>query len=99
MSNSSPLADAVSLITKSIAQFPKEVQVFTDVDDEGRFIEIELNPEDMGRVIGKNGRTINAIRTLVKAAAIRTGERVTVDVIEEDELDDEEEGEEEEGEA
>lgn len=92
MSSSSPLADAVSLITKSIAQHPDEVQVFTDVDEEGRFIEIELNPDDMGRVIGKSGRTINAIRTLIKAAAIRTGERVTVDVIEEDDMDDDEDG-------
>jgi predicted RNA-binding protein YlqC (UPF0109 family) len=43
-------------------------------------LELRVAPEDMGRVIGRQGRTIRAIRTVVKAASVKAGKRVTVEV-------------------
>jgi uncharacterized protein len=43
-------------------------------------LELRVAPDDMGRVIGRQGRTIRAIRTVVKAASVKAGKRVTVEV-------------------
>jgi predicted RNA-binding protein YlqC (UPF0109 family) len=43
-------------------------------------LELKVAPDDMGRVIGRQGRTIRAIRTVVKAASVKAGKRVTVEV-------------------
>jgi predicted RNA-binding protein YlqC (UPF0109 family) len=43
-------------------------------------LELRVAPDDMGRVIGRQGRTIRAIRTVVKAASVKLGKRVTVEV-------------------
>ena len=51
--------------------------------EEGIIIEIRVSPEDMGLVIGKEGRTIRSIRSLAKAKAIKDGVRVRVELVEE----------------
>jgi len=44
-------------------------------------IEVKVAPDDVGKIIGKQGRIVNALRTVVKAAAVRTGKRVTVEIL------------------
>jgi len=44
-------------------------------------LELKVAPEDMGRVIGKNGRVANAIRVLVRVVAAKNGKRVTLDIV------------------
>ena len=69
---------------EQLVKHPEEMLV-TEVEQDG-FItyKIEVSEEDMGLVIGKGGRTIRSIRSLVKAKAIKDGVRVRVDLVEED---------------
>jgi predicted RNA-binding protein YlqC (UPF0109 family) len=77
--------DLVEFIVKSIVDHPEAVAVEA-VEGRGRSetLEIRLDPGDVGRVIGKGGRNIEAIRSLVKASAIKEHHRVNVEVIADD---------------
>jgi predicted RNA-binding protein YlqC (UPF0109 family) len=77
--------DLVDYIVKNIVDHPEAVVVGT-VQGRGRSetLEIRLDPGDVGRVIGKGGRNIEAIRSLVKASAIKEHHRVNVEVIADD---------------
>ena len=58
-------------VVRGLAQYPDEVSV-TPVEQGGQTIyELRLNPEDVGRIIGKQGQTINAIRSLLQAGSAR----------------------------
>ena len=69
-------------IVKGLVEHPDAVSVTVDeVDDRGIVVyHLHVAEEDMGRVIGKQGRIAKAIRTVVKAGATRTGEKVQVDI-------------------
>lgn len=69
-------------IVKGLVENPDAVTVTVDeVDDRGITVyHLHVAEEDMGRVIGKQGRIAKAIRTVVKAGATRTGEKVQVDI-------------------
>lgn len=68
-------------VVKGLVQHPDEVTV-TPVPKRGTTLyELRVNPEDVGRVIGRQGSTINALRALVTAASARKGLRCTVDVV------------------
>ncbi len=69
-------------IVKGLVVNPDAVSVTVDeVDDRGVIVyHLHVAEEDMGRVIGKQGRIAKAIRTVVKAGATRTGEKVQVDI-------------------
>ena len=77
--------DLVDFIVKNIVDHPDAV-VVAAVQGRGRSetLEIRLDPGDVGRVIGKGGRNIEAIRSLVKASAIKEHHRVNVEVIADD---------------
>ncbi|MBQ3403709.1 MAG: KH domain-containing protein [Synergistaceae bacterium] len=77
--------ELVEFIVKHLVTQPDTVEVESDEAGEekgGSKILIRVAHEDVGRVIGKRGATINAIRLLAKAAAVKAGERVDVDIIE-----------------
>jgi hypothetical protein len=79
------IQDAVKTIVESLVTHPDEVLVTCDKIDDGRIrINIIVNPEDRGRVIGKQGKTINALRTVIKAAAVKTNQKVNIKVVEEE---------------
>jgi|LakWasMet13_LOW5_FD_contig_71_427479_length_650_multi_5_in_0_out_0_2 predicted RNA-binding protein YlqC (UPF0109 family) len=78
------IKDAVKTIVESLVTHPEDVQITSEeLEHEKIRINIHVNPEDRGRVIGRQGKTINALRTVVKAAAIKTNQRVNLKVIEE----------------
>jgi uncharacterized protein len=82
MSEETMPADVLEYIARSLVDHPDDVSV-TPVDDDGELVlELRVHPEDMGKVIGKRGRTAKAIRTMVKAAATRDGGSATVDIVE-----------------
>jgi uncharacterized protein len=84
-------ADLLEFLAKALVSKPEAVRVETVEDDRGPVIELEVDPEDLGKVIGRGGRVAQALRTLVRAGAEG---RVSVDIIDADEPDeDEEEGE------
>lgn len=69
-------------IVKGLVENPDAVSVTVDeIDDRGVIVyHLHVAEDDMGRVIGKQGRIAKAIRTVVKAGATRTGEKVQVDI-------------------
>jgi predicted RNA-binding protein YlqC (UPF0109 family) len=76
------LAAALEHLVKGIVDHPDQVQVVTKDSPRGEVLEVHVNPEDLGRVIGRSGRTAKALRTLVGALA--DGKRVRVDVVDSD---------------
>jgi len=75
------MQELAQLILTSIVDYPEDVKV-TSTEDEYGFITIiaSVNPEDMGRVIGKNGRIISSIRKILRIKAIKTGKRFRFDL-------------------
>ncbi|BDZ63223.1 UPF0109 protein [Agromyces rhizosphaerae] len=76
------LAPALEHLVKGIVDHPDDVRVVTASSTRGEVLEVHVNPEDLGRVIGRAGRTAKALRTLVTALA--DGRRVRVDVVDTD---------------
>ena len=73
----------VEAIAKSLVDSPEEVVVTETEGNQGTVIELRVAPDDMGKVIGKQGRIAKALRTVVQAAAIREHKKVTVEIIKE----------------
>lgn len=76
------LRDLVTFIAKSIVDNPEKVEVNEVEGERAVVFELRVAPEDMGKVIGKKGRVIHAVRALVQAAAAREGKRATVEILE-----------------
>jgi len=75
------MKEIVEVIAKSLVQNPDQVVVEEKVDANTTMYELHVAPEDMGKVIGKQGRIAKAMRTVVKAAATRENKKVTVEII------------------
>ncbi|MEW6523439.1 MAG: KH domain-containing protein [Bacillota bacterium] len=71
----------VEMLVRSLVDDPEAVQVREYVENRYFRYEVRVAPEDAGKLIGKQGRTIRAVRQVVKAAALRSGTRVSVDVL------------------
>ena len=65
-------------LVKGIVEKPDEVKVEKTVDDMGVLLTLDVNPDDMGQVIGRQGATAEAIRTLVRACGMHSNMRVSV---------------------
>ena len=68
-------------MAKNLVDDPDAVTVQETSDEEGTVLELRVAPGDMGKVIGRQGRIAKEIRTIVKTVAQRTGEKVTVDIV------------------
>lgn len=76
------MRDLVEYLTKALVDRPDEVSVDEFEEDDGTVVfEVEVADDDVGKVIGRNGRTINALRTVIRASAVRHNRRVLVDVV------------------
>lgn len=75
------MKELVELIAKSLVSHPDQVVVTETINDRNILVELRVAPEDMGKVIGKQGRIAKAIRVVVKAAATMDDKKVTVDII------------------
>ena len=69
----------LELVLGRLVTHPDEIDVEETSDERGFLFRIRVNPEDLGRIIGRNGRTIEAIRSLLNAAS-RDGRHVAVEV-------------------
>ncbi|MBY0178130.1 MULTISPECIES: RNA-binding protein [Curtobacterium] len=76
------LESALTHLVKGIVDHPDDVRVASSTSPRGEVLEVRVHPEDLGRVIGRAGRTAKALRTLVTALA--DGKRVRVDVVDSD---------------
>jgi len=77
------LASALEHLVKGIVDNPDDVRVESSTSPRGEVLEVRVHPDDLGRVIGRAGRTAKALRQLVNALA--DGRRVRVDVVDTDE--------------
>ncbi len=68
-------------MAKSLVDNPDAVTVAETSDEEGKVLELHVAEGDMGKVIGRQGRIAKEIRTIIKTAAQRTGEKVTVEIV------------------
>ena len=77
------LETALEHLVRGIVEHPDDVTVDMVTNRRGRTLEVRVNPEDLGKVIGRNGRTAKALRTVVAALG---GRGVRVDVVDTDEV-------------
>ena len=75
------MGELVKFIAKSLVDYPELVEVNEIETKRSLVIELTVAPDDMGKVIGKQGRIAKAIRTVVKAAATKENKKVTVEII------------------
>ena len=75
------MKELVEFIAKSLVDDPSQVHVSEIVGESSVILELRVGPEDMGRVIGKGGRTVNAMRTLIRVLAAKQGKRVTLEIV------------------
>ena len=75
------MKDLVEIIAKSLVDNPDEVHVNEIQGEQDLILELRVAPEDMGKVIGKQGRIAKAIRTVVKAAALNKDQKIVVEII------------------
>ena len=75
------MIELVEYIAKALVDNPENVSVNQVEGEQSIILELKVDSEDMGKVIGKQGRIAKAIRTVVKAAAAKDGKRVVVEII------------------
>lgn len=75
------MGELVKFIAMNLVDKPEEVKVEEKQGDKATIIELTVAPEDMGKVIGKQGRIAKAIRTVVKAASIKENKKYIVEII------------------
>ena len=75
------MKELVEVIAKALVDHPDEVVVTKREEGDDLILELKVASQDMGKVIGRQGRIAKAIRSVVKAASTRTNKRVTVDIV------------------
>jgi len=77
------MKDLVSYLAKSLVNHPNEVEVKEIQGETAAILELRVAQDDLGRIIGKQGRTAKSIRTLLNAVASRTNRKVVLEIVEE----------------
>jgi hypothetical protein len=75
------MQELVEYLVKALVEHPEQVSVSAVCGERTVIYEVKVAPEDIGKVIGKEGRIANALRTVVKAAAMKHGQKVSVEII------------------
>ena len=75
------MKELVEVIAKSLVDHPEDVRVEEEQEDRQVTLKLHVDEDDMGKVIGRQGRIAKEIRTVIKTVAQRDGKRVTVDIV------------------
>ena len=75
------MKELIEYVAKSIVNSPDDVVVTEDTDDNGVMLKLQVAEDDKGRVIGKQGRIAEAMRTLIKVKAAKAGTRATLEIL------------------
>jgi uncharacterized protein len=75
------MKDLVEYVIKAIVAEPDQVKITEEDSDDGLLIKLEVAPDDKGRVIGRQGRVAQALRTLLRVKAAREEKRVRLEII------------------
>jgi predicted RNA-binding protein YlqC (UPF0109 family) len=77
------MRELLEFLAKGLVDHPDEVEVEAFDEDDGTLVlELSVADDDYGKVIGRGGRTAQALRTVVKAAAVKDNRRVLIDIVE-----------------
>ena len=76
------MKELIELVSKKLVEHPDDVQVRVIEGEYGETYELRVNQEDMGRIIGRNGRVAKALRTLVGSAAAKKDIQVSLEIME-----------------
>lgn len=76
------LKDLVEFVAKALVDKPEEVQVTEVEGEQASILELRVAKDDLGKVIGKQGRTVRAIRTLLGAASSKSKKRTVLEILE-----------------
>jgi predicted RNA-binding protein YlqC (UPF0109 family) len=79
--------ELVREIARALVDEPAAVEVMTVNRDENTVLKLRVAPTDVGKVIGKQGRTARSVRTILGAVSMKLNHRYTLDILEEDDLD------------
>ena len=85
MTTQEPDVVFLEYIVKALVDHPSDVKVSRVVDEMGVFITLEVNPGDMGKIIGRSGKTSDAIRTLLRVVGMKNNARVSFKIKEPEE--------------
>lgn len=77
------MKELLQFLAQSLVSHPEAVEVKETQGDTASVLELKVAKEDLGRIIGKQGRTAKSIRTILNAAASRTNRKVVLDIVEE----------------
>ncbi len=75
------MRELVEFIARSIVNAPDDVQVTEEEDEQGIILRLQVADDDKGRVIGKQGRIAEAMRTLIRVKAAKAGTRATLEIV------------------
>jgi predicted RNA-binding protein YlqC (UPF0109 family) len=78
------MKELVQYLAKSLVSNPEAVEVKEILSDDASVLELKVAKEDLGRIIGKQGRTAKSIRTLLNAAASRGNRKIVLEIVEEE---------------
>jgi uncharacterized protein len=77
-----PMKDLIEYIAKALVDNPEEVAIAETEGDQGTVLELKVAKPDLGKVIGKQGRTARAIRTVLSAASTKNKKRAVLEILE-----------------
>jgi len=75
------LKELIELIIKGIVDKPDKIEIIQVVGEKTLIFEVKVDPDDLGKVIGRQGRNIKSIRTIINAAAQKDNKRVIIEII------------------
>lgn len=75
------MKELLEIVAKALVDNPEEVSVNEIEGEDALILELKVAKDDMGKVIGKQGRIAKAVRTLIKAAAVKENKRVIVEIV------------------
>lgn len=74
--------EVIEFIIKYLVDFPDKVKIIEKKDDSFTVLEISVDPKDIGKIIGRQGRVIKALRKIVKASTIKNNSKIAIEIIE-----------------
>ena len=75
------MKELLTYVARNLVEHPDQVTVTETVEDGEMVLELRVAPEDMGKVIGRQGRIAREIRTIIKSVAQRDGQKVSVEIV------------------
>lgn len=81
ITNANDMKELLEYLAKALVDNPDQVNVSQVEGERSIILELRVAPDDMGKIIGKQGRIAQALRTLVKSAAVKDGKRVMIEII------------------